>query len=467
MKKTAFITALSAMLLLAGCTGDPAVTAETTVRTAENTTMAGTTTTTPAPSTETSVSDTEITTPDFTASVKENDYSAKALTKEEFGEIKKCYNQVRCDDAVFTALTDDGNIVTWGNNYFGRIGNGSLYCESENTEPTTCNPFLIDFSETVTDIECSQNMTYALTASGKMYTWGYNTFCRSGIQGENLSNPVLINTGFKIEKIFPGKASTLFLSQDQKLYISGVDIFEYKTIDEMNLNVTYEYNPETSEKPYPLIDTKDGYREIELPFICKDICAEIMYHAYLSEDGEVYIKGTVLRDAFNISSDFRIDELTKIDFPEKITDIEGSPSFVAALSESGKIYLYGNKESVFFDEKTDSEISDKIFRKGNTENFVFINSNSNFLAAVDSDGYAWCCGLDRFGAIYKQNGDDDPSSYDMVSGLYKLDYSDVKEIEINLSNVTVTLNNEQVLIQGNNSANQITYLNFDTMPDEE
>ena len=57
MKKTAFITALSAMLLLAGCTGDPAVTAETTAPTAENTTMAGTTTTTPAPSTETPVSD--------------------------------------------------------------------------------------------------------------------------------------------------------------------------------------------------------------------------------------------------------------------------------------------------------------------------------------------------------------------------------------------------------------------------
>ena len=54
--------------------------------------------------------------------VPEEHESSRALSKQEFMDMK--FSRACGWDGSIIALTSDGNIVTWGNNVRGKIGNG-------------------------------------------------------------------------------------------------------------------------------------------------------------------------------------------------------------------------------------------------------------------------------------------------------------------------------------------------------
>ena len=86
---------------------------------------------------------------------------------------------------VVIALTENGHLFTWGYNSHGRLGLGQSIAAPVPTR--LCLPN----NEVVVEVGCGQWHTLALTASGKMYSWGWN---RSGgvskLLPENVWTPV-------------------------------------------------------------------------------------------------------------------------------------------------------------------------------------------------------------------------------------------------------------------------------------
>jgi alpha-tubulin suppressor-like RCC1 family protein len=105
------------------------------------------------------------------------------------------------------ALTEGGKIYVWGNNNFGQLGIGSL--NSINI------PIIVDAlnHEKVIDISCGDNFSGAITESGEVYTWGFGNEGQLG-HGDKSDQmlPRKIQINEKIKKISCGGAHAAFLT---------------------------------------------------------------------------------------------------------------------------------------------------------------------------------------------------------------------------------------------------------------
>jgi alpha-tubulin suppressor-like RCC1 family protein len=66
------------------------------------------------------------------------------------------------------ALTSTGQVLAWGDNTSGQLGNGTA------TSSSIPVGVILPAGTTVTAIACGQNHSLALTSSGQVLTWGYN-----------------------------------------------------------------------------------------------------------------------------------------------------------------------------------------------------------------------------------------------------------------------------------------------------
>ncbi|KAL0222210.1 hypothetical protein RCL1_002064 [Eukaryota sp. TZLM3-RCL] len=113
-------------------------------------------------------------------------------------------------------LTVLGDVYAFGFNLFGDIGDGtlSLLCLS---------PVQVLDLETVVDIAVGPSSSYALTASGSVYAWGYNFDGQLCINStKNQIRPQLVKTaGFQVKSIHASHHFVLFLTTDGRLYGCG------------------------------------------------------------------------------------------------------------------------------------------------------------------------------------------------------------------------------------------------------
>lgn len=85
------------------------------------------------------------------------------------------------------ALGTDGTLYTWGDNYYGQLGDGS----STDRWTTTV------LGSGYTHVSAGSDHTLAITSDGELYAWGYNRYKQLGDGTSTWRyTPVLIGTGF-------------------------------------------------------------------------------------------------------------------------------------------------------------------------------------------------------------------------------------------------------------------------------
>ena len=123
------------------------------------------------------------------------------------------------------ALTSDGLVYTWGYNGIGMLGNNSVVDNSPVPVAVTANGVL--FNKTVIAIAAGDNHCLALTSDGFVYSWGYGP---NGQLGNNTANysliPVPVNSsGILANKtvvaIAAGGSHSLALTSDGLVYAWG------------------------------------------------------------------------------------------------------------------------------------------------------------------------------------------------------------------------------------------------------
>ncbi len=96
-----------------------------------------------------------------------------------------------------SALTSSGRVFTWGRNDYGQLGDGTIMQRTVPTEITS--RFNLAAGETIVSISLEYAHSSALTSSGRMFTWGWNS---SGQLGDgtttNRSTPTDITDQFDL-----------------------------------------------------------------------------------------------------------------------------------------------------------------------------------------------------------------------------------------------------------------------------
>ncbi|KAJ2952078.1 hypothetical protein O0L34_g4345 [Tuta absoluta] len=127
--------------------------------------------------------------------------------------------QIGCGAYHSAALTNNGEIYTWGANTYGQCGLGTI----TNKE---MKPQLVSSLQgiPIALIACGHNHTFALSKSGAVYGWGRNTHGQLGLQDrDNKCYPSHLKTlrNVKVCHIACGEDFTVFLTLDGGVFSCG------------------------------------------------------------------------------------------------------------------------------------------------------------------------------------------------------------------------------------------------------
>ncbi|KAK3601331.1 hypothetical protein CHS0354_011933 [Potamilus streckersoni] len=180
--------------------------------------------------------------------------------------------KVACGSHHSMALTTEGEIYAWGQNNCGQVGSGTT-----TNQPTPRKVIAVIGSRVTVSIACGQTSSMALMDNGEVYGWGYNGNGQLGV-GNNVNSPnpckVQMQNGIIVSQIVCGYAHTLALTDEGALYSWGANSYgQLGTGNKANL-VT------------PSNVSTDGERFIE-------VAASHYAHisAAMTETGRVYMWG--------------------------------------------------------------------------------------------------------------------------------------------------------------------------------
>ena len=88
-----------------------------------------------------------------------------------------------------SALTSTGRLFTWGNNDFGQLGDGTTINKLMPTDITS--QFNLTSGEIIISVSLGRSYSSALTSTGRVFTWGQNSF---GQLGDGTTDNKLIPT---------------------------------------------------------------------------------------------------------------------------------------------------------------------------------------------------------------------------------------------------------------------------------
>lgn len=126
------------------------------------------------------------------------------------------------------ALTNLGNVYTWGSNEYGQLGNNSIYNESRPVKITTY--FSLNSQEIITQISAGYWHNGAITNQGHVFTWGSNSGGRLGIgrtlinvakTPRNITNSFNLGYGEIIIELSLGGWQSMALSSEGRIYTWG------------------------------------------------------------------------------------------------------------------------------------------------------------------------------------------------------------------------------------------------------
>ena len=326
--------------------------------------------------------------------IKVTDTSTKRTTSIWVKVVNDSNIQVSLGYKFSVALKQDGTVWSWGQNNDGELGLGNT---TEYDEPQQ----ITDITEKITDVRTGYYHSIALTEKGEVYTWGYNGNGQlgNGTREDSLV-PVKV-TGLKnVTKVNAYKYMTIALTQNGEVYAWGSGYgakpvklnFTRKIIDVSGNLVLAE-----NRKAYNLDETKSYGKDL-----IKVVCG---YNHYLglTSDGEVYAWGSNSYGQLGNGNNTSSSTAVKVVTPDgksnmtNIVDISAGDSYSILADKDGKVYTFGYYGDYRTANTVHSNKPVEIQDLYKTE--LVAASEGGHTAIVDWDGNVYTVGLNDYGQL--------------------------------------------------------------------
>ena len=248
---------------------------------------------------------------------------------------------VSCGINHSAAVTESGQVYTWGKNNYGQLGLG----DDVDGESMMIFPELVEGLKGVkiTSVSCGHFHTAALSDDGHVFTWGWGGSWMNGAgalgQGDKKSRSepqlveALVDDGVVVKEIDCGKAHMLARSEDGTVWSWGKG--EYGRLG----------NGGSSDQLLP--EPVDLLLDIGA---CTQLACGSSFSLALMEDGKIFAWGRNEQGQLGIGGSMSMDVYAMEDFPVEIEgDLNGkevlsvSAGFGQALATTadGELYQWG------------------------------------------------------------------------------------------------------------------------------
>lgn len=330
------------------------------------------------------------------------------ITDLKLEKITEDVISVYTDNSMTSVLTGEGILYTWGHNYEGKLGNGTLK-DSNNPE------FIL---ENVASFEFYESSATAVTNDGSLYRWGYNGYgsIGNGDKGNGrehtpLKPTMVLDDVVSFEAYDDGLICiTGAIKEDGSLYMWGVEgrygltpkkvldhVVSVKVNSEMAAAITEDgslyiwnhYDYDNNVVPKKVLG------DVEIIELYEDNCAYA-----LTTDGSLYMWGYNGEGQIGIGERLiTVEEPVKI--LENVIDVKHEISYsdsgpIAALTEDGILYMWGSNENGQIGNGTNDTVwaPEKIL-----ENVIQVESSSHYTAVITKENNLYMWGLNNSGQV--------------------------------------------------------------------
>ena len=129
--------------------------------------------------------------------------------------------QVACGDSHSMIVTQDGLVYAFGNNSGKQLGLKN--CQNDVKVPTLIEDLILSNPAKVTSVACANSFSIAVTNQGEVYSWGTNLYGALGLS-KNLTSvetPTLLPKIQQVRKVSARHNHSIFLTQSGEVFMAG------------------------------------------------------------------------------------------------------------------------------------------------------------------------------------------------------------------------------------------------------
>ena len=272
------------------------------------------------------------------------------LDRPFFTDISAAFPDISIDPIIqfysgsghVIAISQSGQVFSWGNNYYGQLGDGTY---DNKTIPVNITSYLdLYYGETIEMIAISYASNFALTSSNRVLFWGQvvEDINVPGY-GERNHTPqdittwvkYLLNTGEEIVKIEVNESNCYLQTSENRVFVWGSNEFQ-SIIDDPTQNIIYA--------PYDFT----GFYSFNAGEYIVDLYATSLTTLVKTSENRIFSFGanfdgmlgfstqdSVVRVPVDITPNFNLAT------DETILTIETGGSMLLALSSKGRVFSWG------------------------------------------------------------------------------------------------------------------------------
>jgi len=318
-------------------------------------------------------------------------------------EIGQSVRKISIGSDHFGLLTSDGQVYTWGDNYYGQLG---YYSISRYAYPSNItHRFDLQVGEEISNIFMNSKSSYAVTTLNRVFAWGYNYYGQLG-DGTTIDrfDPIDITDQFNLlpdetiiqytssfyfSMVVTSSGRVLAWGKDNYIWLDGGQHVAELTPTDM----TIMFNLNVDEK---IVNAEvSGYRAIAISSTGRVFeWGDNKYGA--PGDGTLVAQfvPVEITNAFNLIED---EVITQVDF--------GYFSSIA-LSSTGRIFTWGNNDYGQLGNGTGVssyipiDITDQFLLDQN-ESIVDISGGSSHFVVITSSNRIFTWGYIYHGVLYE------------------------------------------------------------------
>ncbi|KAG7207745.1 hypothetical protein KM043_009358 [Ampulex compressa] len=225
------------------------------------------------------------------------------------------------------ALTEKGDVYSWGCNTYFQLGNGS----SQTNPFPTCMVFNLDDNDVIVEVACGSQHCLALTKAGQVYVWGSNNCGQLGISQtahECVPKKIDIISPVKtVVSIACGYIYSMAITDDGCLYSWGSNEFGQLGIG-------------NSER------TRRSTHKVCIPGVIRKVVCGYAHTLALTDEGILYSWGANNYGQLGFAGNESCTLPIVVSHPEmkKVLDIAASYycNISVALEEHGCVFMWGH-----------------------------------------------------------------------------------------------------------------------------
>lgn len=294
------------------------------------------------------------------------------------------------------ALLDDGTVWTWGNNYFGGLGDG----DTQNA----FTPVKLNMSN-VTTVANGYHFMLALKNDGTIWGWGkYYPGNLGTDHDQEFLTPIQITGVDNVVRIAVGTGDCFALEKDGSLWAWGSDLS-----GELGIGRVVALDPNNTPIIYtPVKVDIDNVKDIE--------CAEDTTYI-LKNDGTVWASGDGSLGQLGNGGTGSSDTFVQVPITN-VTSISSGNDDVLAIKDDGTVWSWGNNRNYQTGSDSAGSYQPVPSRVGNIGDVVEVSGGGCFSLALKRDGTVWVWGRNQE-CIYGTKDGWGPDSYTpvQISGL--------------------------------------------------